>query len=357
MAIKERISLKHEKKNHWITICVAVIAALAIALGGLSVYAVLTINEQQQIAQGLRNDLSVMGNEMDQLESNLSQMQEQLTDKEQKLEQKQQELEDKQQELEQNQADANSQLAERDQKIQEQQSTIDDLKAQISLKADTSVDVPPTNLPPEGQYSDYKDQKIVALTFDDGPGPYTARLLDEMKKRGVRATFFVLGTRVESYPDLICRMEAEGHVVGNHSNSHRMLHKMTLAQVHTEMGKCADKIEALLGHKPTVMRCPGGNCSDTVKQYAKEAGVPILYWDVDTRDWESRNVNSILKVAFSKNGISDGSIVLMHDIYSTTVDAAIQMMDRLIADGYTFVTIPELLYARKGGSEAGKVYM
>ena len=219
------------------------------------------------------------------------------------------------------------------------------------------VNKPPQNLPPAGEYGDYAGQKIVALTFDDGPGPYTERLLDELKKRGVRATFFVLGTRVDNYPDLIKRMAAEGHVVGNHSNSHKMLHKMSLAQVRTEMELCATKIEKLLGYKPPVMRCPGGNCSNNVKQYAKDAGVPILYWGVDTRDWESRNVNSILKVSFGKNGVRDGSIVLMHDIYSTTVDAALQMNDRLTADGYVFVTVPEMLHARYGGIEPGKVYV
>ena len=355
--MKERISLKPMKKNRWITVCVAIIATLAVALGALSVYAVLTINEQARIVQNLQDNVSQLGVEKEQLEDDLSQMQDQLDGKQQELEQNKQEMEQKQQELEQSLQDIASQLVERDQKIQEQQSTIDDLKEQIANKKDAAVSVPPSNLPEAGSYNDYKGQKIVALTFDDGPGPYTARLLDEMKKRNVKATFFVLGTRVESYPDLIVRMEQEGHVVGNHSNSHRMLHNMTLSQIHTEMGKCADKIEALLGHKPSVMRCPGGNCSDTVKQYAKDAGVPILYWTVDTRDWESRNVNSILNVAFGKNGIADGSIVLMHDIYSTTVDAAIRMMDRLIADGYTFVTIPELLYARRDGIEAGKVYM
>lgn len=307
--------------------------------------------------QGLQSDLSLLISEKGQLESDLSKRGQELSDKQSELETKQQELDEKQQELDDYQSSMALELSEREQLIVEQQSTIDQLKEQVALKAQQGVSVPPTNLPEKGEYSDYKDQKIVALTFDDGPGPYTARLLDEMKKRNVRATFFVLGTRVDSYPQLIKRMADEGHVVGNHSNSHRMLHKMTLAQVHNEMGKCAEKIEKILGHKPEVMRCPGGNCSDTVKQYAKEAGIPILYWSVDTRDWESRNVQSILNVSFGKNGIKDGSIVLMHDIYSTTVDAAIQMMDRLIAEGYVFVTIPELLYARRGGTEAGKVYL
>ena len=181
-------------------------------------------------------------------------------------------------------------------------------------------------------------------------------MLDELKKRGVRATFFVLGTRVDAYPELIKRMEAEGHVVGNHSNSHKNLTKLSAAGIKTEMELCAAKIEKVLGHKPEVMRCPGGNYNTAVLNYAKEAGIPVIQWGVDTRDWESRNVTSILNKAFGKNGIKDGSIVLMHDIYSTTVDATIQMVDRLIDEGYTFVTVPELLYDREGKIEAGKRY-
>ena len=354
--LKERIPLKQEKKNRWLPASVAIISALAVMLGGLAVYTVLTFNEQERMMQQLQSDLSVLVGEKGQLESELSERGQELSDKQTELEVKQQELEDKQQEFYDYQNSMELELSQRDQIIVEQQSTIDDLKEQVAKKKEEQVDVPPTNLPEKGEYSDYKDQKIVALTFDDGPGPYTERLLNELKARNVRATFFVLGTRVDSYPELIRRMEDEGHVVGNHSNSHRMLHKMSLAQVHTEMGKCAEKIEKVLGHKPEVMRCPGGNCSSTVKQYAKDAGVPILYWSVDTRDWESRNVQSILDVAFGKNGIQDGSIVLMHDIYSTTVDATIQMIDRLIAEGYVFVTVPEMLYARHGGMEAGKVY-
>lgn len=349
MTVAERTIPNKTKKNRGLIVCVAIIAALAVALGALGVYTVLTLNEQTRIAQSLQDELSQTRSERSQLESDLSKKQEE-------LDQKQDELDQKQQELEQNQADASSQIADRDQTIKDQQSTIEDLKAQIAQKNNEEIN-PPQNLPPEGEYSDYAGQKIVALTFDDGPGPYTERLLNELQKRGVRATFFVLGNRVDSYPELIKRMAAEGHVVGNHSNSHKMLHNMSLSQIRTEMELCATKIEKLLGYKPSVMRCPGGNCSNNVKQYAKDAGIPILYWGVDTRDWESRNVNSILNVAFGKNGIHDGSIVLMHDIYSTTVDATIQMVDRLLAEGYVFVTVPEMLHARYGGKEPGKVYI
>ena len=210
--------------------------------------------------------------------------------------------------------------------------------------------------PPEPNYGDHEGEKIVALTFDDGPGPYTAELLDFMKQEGVRATFFVLGTRVDAYPKLIKRMAEEGHEIGNHSNAHNMLHRMDLAGVRKEMGACAEKIEKLLGYRPTVMRCPGGNSSDIVKKYAQEAGIPIAYWSVDTLDWKSRNKDAILNIAFGKNGIKDGSIVLMHDIHKTTIPAAKEMILRLKKQGYTFVTTSELIEARRGGIVPGKTY-
>ena len=251
-----------------------------------------------------------------------------------------------------------SQMEEKNQQIGNMQSTISSLQSQIALKKSTTRSPQEIyqNLPLRN-YGDYTGKKIVALTFDDGPGPYTARLLDELKKRGVRVTFFVLGIQVDKYPNLIKRMEAEGHVVGNHSNGHKNLTKLTAAGIKAEMDKNATKLERLLGHKPEVMRCPGGNYNKNVLAYAKQAGIPVAHWTVDTRDWESRNVNTILSVSFGKSGIKNGSVVLMHDIYSTSVDAAIQMVDRLLKEGYTFVTVPELIYTQNNKKiEAGKLY-
>ena len=303
-----------KKVHKGLIVCLAIICALAVALCAVAVYSVVTVEKMRGAFTTVQSEL----------------------------------------------ADASAQLAEKDAIIAQQQGTIDDqkdeiadLKVQIALKNTAPGD---PNLPASGPYDDYTGQKIVALTFDDGPGPYTAELLDFLKQEGVRATFFVLGTRVDSYPKLIRRMAAEGHEVGNHSNAHNMLHRMDLVGVRNEMGKCAEKIEKLLGYRPTVMRCPGGNKNSAAEQYAKEAGIPIAYWSVDTRDWESRNKDAILNVAFGKSGIKDGSIVLMHDIYKTTVEAAKEMILRLKKEGYTFVTTSKLIEARRGGIVPGKQY-
>ena len=106
-----------------------------------------------------------------------------------------------------------------------------------------------------------------------------------------------------------------------------------------------------------MLRAPGGNTNDTVKGVARNMGLPLAHWSVDTKDWQSRNADKIVAAALNpKNGIKNGSVVLMHDIYRTTVDAAKIIIPRLEAQGYRFVTVPELLAARRGGAVAGEVY-
>lgn len=322
-------------------VCLAVICALAVALCAVAAYAATSATTIASLGDARDN--------VTQLESQLAELNDQLAEKDAVIAQQQDTIDEQKGTIEEQQGTIDEQKG----TIDKQKDTIDDLKVQIALKNSDPGD---PNLPPEQDYDDHTGEKIVALTFDDGPGPYTAELLDFLKQEGVRATFFVLGTRVDSYPNLIKRMAAEGHEIGNHSNAHNMLHRMDLAGVRNEMGKCAKKIEKLVGYRPSVMRCPGGNKNDAVHTYAKEAGIPIAYWSVDTRDWESRNKDKILSVAFGKNGIGDGSIVLMHDIYKTTVEAAKEMILRLKKQGYTFVTTSELIEARRGGIVPGKQY-
>ncbi len=202
----------------------------------------------------------------------------------------------------------------------------------------------------------YEGKKLVALTFDDGPGRYTAELLDFLKEHRVRATFFLLGRNANIYPSLIKRMDEEGHTVGNHSYSHPNLAGMSAAGVSSQISNCNAAIYKAIGRNAAVLRCPGGSSNATVRNVAAGAALPIIYWSVDTKDWESRDKNKILEVAFGDKGIKDGSIVLMHDIHRESVDAAKEMILRLEKEGYTFVTVPELLSVRKGGMQAGQSY-
>lgn len=300
---------------------------------------------EEQILQ-LESAVSSMASERDAANSSLTHMSSQIADKDEQLASASSQLESQSQVI-----------SSQSQEIKKKDKTIKSLKTRISLAdAGKTTIVTRDQALPDRDYPDYTGKKLVALTFDDGPGKYTERLLNEMKKRGVKATFFVQGQYIDRYPKLIKRMEAEGHCVGNHSYSHPDLSKKSLSGVRTEMEKTANKVYKLIGHKPEVMRCPYGNNSKNLKAYAKEAGIPIAFWSVDTRDWESKNVNKIMEVSFGKNGIKDGSIVLLHDVHKTSVDASIKMMDRLIEEGYTMVTVPELIMAREGKINPGEVY-
>ena len=351
-----------------------IVCVLLLALGGLAIYTVNKVDSMQNTIDRLRGDKATVTDGEDADKDNLLK---ELAEQKKTIEKQQKEMDKQQGTIEKQQGTIEEQqgtideqqgtideqkdtieqqqatIEKQENTIDKQQNTIDDLKVQIALKNTEPGD---PNLPVLGPFDDYEGQKIVALTFDDGPGPYTAELLDFLKQEDVKATFFVLGTRVDAYPSLIRRMAAEGHEIGNHSNAHNMLHKMDLVGIRNEMGKCAEKVEKLLGFRPSVMRCPGGNKNNAVHQYATEAGIPIAYWSVDTRDWESKNKDKILEVAFGKNGIKDGSIVLMHDIYKTTVAAAKEMILRLKEEGYVFVTTSELIAARRGGIVPGKQY-
>ena len=342
MPVRERVQYYRKKKSKALVVCVALLCVVSLLMTGLIIHTVMQGNYTQR--QQAQLDEIVSQNAL--LQSQLSSAGEQQASMDEKLES-----------LESQISAASSQIASQNKAIKKKDKTIKSMQTRISLAdAGKSTMVTKDQDLPDRDYPDVTGKKLVALTFDDGPGPYTERLLDEMKERGVRATFFLLGTRVDRYPELIKRMDAEGHAIGNHSYDHENLSKLSLSGIRDSMDKTAKKIKKIVGYNPEIMRCPGGACNDTVKKYAKSTGIPIAYWDVDTRDWESRNVNAILKVCFGENGIKDGSVVLLHDIHEPSVDAAIKLMDRLIDEGYTFVTMPELIMAREGKIVAGQVY-
>jgi len=200
--------------------------------------------------------------------------------------------------------------------------------------------------------------KRIALTFDDGPSTYTKRLLDALSSRNVSATFFVLGQRVTANPEIAKRIVEEGHEIASHSYSHPNFVNMNAAGIRSELSRTNDAIFQATGIKPALLRTPYGAYNSTVQSVAAEFGFPLIMWSVDTRDWQSRNVSAILGHFADGNNvkIKDGDIILLHDIYSTTIDAAIRAVDLLLAEGFTFVTVSELLGERYGTLTPGKVY-
>lgn len=195
------------------------------------------------------------------------------------------------------------------------------------------------------------NKPMVALTFDDGPGPRTNELLDVLEANNAHATFFMLGQKVSRYGDTVKRMLEVGCELGNHSFDHPQLTKLDAAGIQSEIGDTNNLIAEAAGQPATVMRPPYGAINDNVKA---NVGLPMIMWSIDTLDWKTKNTQATIDNVL--NNVKDGDIVLMHDIHTTSVDAAIDLIPKLIANGYQLVTVSELAEARGVTMENGGRY-
>ena len=179
----------------------------------------------------------------------------------------------------------------------------------------------------------------VALTFDDGPNArYTPLLLEGLRKRNIHATFFLLGENILKNKELLLRMQKDGHLIGCHTWSHVQLDKISPSRASREILKTNSLIYHITGTYPTCLRPPYG-------AWKKDLELPVtmlpVFWDVDTLDWQSQNPESILDIV--RKNVQDGSIILMHDSYDSSVRAALAITDELTEKGYDFVTADQLL--------------
>ena len=181
----------------------------------------------------------------------------------------------------------------------------------------------------------------VAITYDDGPGAETNRLLDKLKAKNAHASFMVLAPNAYQHPELLKRMKAEGHTIGNHTKSHRQLNTLSYDQVSQEIDAGNAAIKKATGQGTRWVRPPYGATNATVDQATRDKGVSQALWDVDTVDWKDRNSDHVCSAAVQ--GAIAGSIVLMHDIHPTTVDAADCVIDGLRAKGLEPVSLDRLL--------------
>lgn len=182
--------------------------------------------------------------------------------------------------------------------------------------------------------------KKVALTFDDGPHPsYTEQLLDGLKERGVKATFFVTGEHASLHPDVIERMSEEGHLIGNHTYSHMQLNAANKEEFKEELIRTNEVIEEITGEDVLYVRPPYGTWD---KSFESELNMFPVLWTVDPLDWCSTNVSGITAKVVNK--VEENDIILMHDYFETSVTAALEVVDELLAEGYTFVTVEEILF-------------
>ncbi len=199
---------------------------------------------------------------------------------------------------------------------------------------------------------DITGKKLVALTFDDGPSSATTpSLLDTLKNRDVPATFFMLGYMARSNPEIVKRIKAEGHDIASHTMYHQNLIRITPAAVQSDINEANSVFQDILGHSPEYTRPPYGNINDAVRN---NVGTPMILWSVDTLDWKNQNTDSIISTTMSE--VSDGAIILMHDIYPTTVNAVPVLIDELRKAGYEFVAISELTKIRDYTLQNGTAY-
>ena len=187
-----------------------------------------------------------------------------------------------------------------------------------------------------------KEKKYVALTFDDGPSSFTNRLLDCLEKNKAKATFFMVGKEIEYFSDEVKRMKNLGCELGNHTYSHANLTGLSPEDISSEIGAVDNLLMELTGQGASVVRPPYGSVNSTVKSVV---GTPMILWSIDTLDWESQDPQKIAEIVRSQ--AEDGSIILLHDIFSTSVDAAEIFIPEMIKEGYQFVTVHEL--AEKNG--------
>lgn len=195
---------------------------------------------------------------------------------------------------------------------------------------------------------------MVALTFDDGPStPVTSRILDSLEANGGRATFFMVGNRVPGTKAVVQRMTALNCEVANHTYEHKYLTKIGDSGIRSQVGLTNQKIAEACGVTPTLVRPPGGYYDKASLSTLGSMGMSAIMWDIDTLDWKTRNAQNTINVVL--NQVKDGDIVLMHDIYSTSADAAVVIIPELVKRGYQLVTVSELAQYR-GGLKAGGVY-
>lgn len=191
----------------------------------------------------------------------------------------------------------------------------------------------------DGGAVEEKSGKKIAITFDDGPSKtYTPKLLDGLKKRNVHASFFVIGKQAEKNPEIIERMYKEGHVIGNHTYHHLELTKLNEEKERKEIEKTNKVIEKITGNPPAFIRPPFGAWRE---ENLKEVELIPVLWDVDPLDWCIRSTEEIVRRVVTK--AEENDIILLHDCYETSVEAALEIIDDLQKEGYEFVTVDELV--------------
>jgi len=199
--------------------------------------------------------------------------------------------------------------------------------------------------------SDDDDIKYIAFTFDDGPSRYTDELLDGLKERDVKATFFLLGCLCERYPETLKRIVREGHQIGNHGYDHRLLTRLKKDEIEFQINKTNEIIKNITGVEPEILRPAYGSYNNRVLKNIK---TPIVLWSIDTMDWRYRNSKRIYRNNINK--IKDGDIILFHDKFKSSIKGALMLIDELMSEDFEFLTISDLAKVKDIDLENSKEY-
>ena len=211
----------------------------------------------------------------------------------------------------------------------------------------------PAPAPATGRRVD-PEKKMIALTFDDGPGAGTQRILSALDAVDGRATFCMVGNRVGQYAQTARRVAEQGSEIATHTWDHPNLAKLSAEQVQRELEQSMEAIERVTGVRPTVLRPPYGSVNATVRAACRELGLVIANWNIDPEDWRVRDARQVYRHIM--DNARDGAIVVCHDLYPETAAAMESAVQELTERGYQLVTVSELLEARAGGGEAGRLY-
>jgi peptidoglycan/xylan/chitin deacetylase (PgdA/CDA1 family) len=217
------------------------------------------------------------------------------------------------------------------------------------------VNLPVGSLPPGTRLS-YSSAPgpgpFIAITFDDGPAvPNTPRLLDMLAARGIKATFFTIGKSAAQHPNVIRRIVADGHELANHTWTHPWLGKLSDQSVRSELQRSHDALKSIAGVAPRMYRPPYGSITARQKQWImSEFGYPTILWSVDPQDWRTRSASMTRSRILSET--RPGSIILVHDIHASSIDAMPGTLDGLLAKGFRFVTVGQLIGLSQGGGQS-----
>lgn len=194
-------------------------------------------------------------------------------------------------------------------------------------------------------------KKMVALTFDDGPGRYTREIVQCLEKYNSRATFFVVGSNVDSYKSALKAADKAGCQIGNHSYNHKDLTRLSRKEIQAQIHDTDKKVKNVIGKTPSLVRTPGGSTNTEVQN---AVGKPVILWSIDTLDWKTRDRDKTVKAVL--DNVKDGDIVLMHDIYEPSKEAALILIKELNRRGYQLVTVSELAQYRGYNLKKGSIY-